>query len=255
MKPSSLLLYSLLFVTLVLISGCSTPKGPKTVTAYQVIIPNKQASTQEKAEQAPRTKPGIIMDPEAITWAQVPKRIIYFPGEHGIFSRSSSKQEVSYRLVPVERIGEIQAAGSPWFEEKPEAPDNLTFLTGKDVWSLVITELDGKKIRGTARRLGVIGKTESERIRAESLLRKKEMLRWTDESGWIGFTPEEILESPVQTAPKIEIPPIPEIPHGTPPHELETISGAGADQTPNQEEIPQSLSPQEKEHIPDIIFN
>ena len=169
-------------------SGCAT-KGPKRVYAAPVLPePRRVAPADQAIADAPRNQPGRIMDPDAITYAQVPSRILYLPGQHGIFGRESARQEVAYNLVPVERIGAIQAQGTPEFgeiqtQEKVEMKVDITEMT--------VTNPDGSFSKGQARRLGVLGQSDAEKTRAENLLRRGEEIQWSAEVGWVGFTPEK----------------------------------------------------------------
>lgn len=189
------------------LTGCAT-KGPKQIYAmpapvqHRIVSPTSQAITD-----APRTKPGKVMDPEAITYAQVPSRIIYLPGEHGIFARSSAKQEVSYNLVPVDRIGAIQAEATPAFGETIVRED--VSIQVKDVVDTTFMNDDGSTSKGSARRLGVLGNNEVEKKRASNLLKRGEELRWSAEMGWVGFFPEKKAKPYKPTKDKItSIPPL-----------------------------------------------
>lgn len=189
MKRNQILINLTLLTLGTVLTGCAT-KGPKKVYAmpapvqHRVIAPATQAVTD-----APRTRPGKIMDPDSITYAQVPSRIIYLPGQHGIFGRSSAKQEVSYNLVPVDRVGAIQAEGTPDFGETIVREE--VGISVKDVIQTTFMEEDGSTVRGTARRLGVLGNNDVEKKRAENLIKRGEELRWSAEMGWVGFFPEK----------------------------------------------------------------
>lgn len=175
---------------LALITGCAT-KGPKKIYAMPVAPTLKVKSpTSQAIADAPRTKPGSIMDPEALTYAQIPSRIIYLPGQHGLFGRSSAKQEVAYRLEPVDRIKAIQAQATPEFPETSRT-DTTTTIKIKDITMQTFVNDDGTRVSGTARRLGILGQNDTEKIRALNLLRRGEELRWADEIGWVGFFAEE----------------------------------------------------------------
>jgi hypothetical protein len=172
-----------------LLSGCAT-KGPKKVYAMPAPVPERIVAPKNQAvADAPRTKPGKIMDPDSVTYAQVPSRIIYLPGQHGIFARSSAKQEVSYNLVPVDRIGAIQAEATPEFGETIVRQE--TSIEIKDVVETSFMNDDGSTSKGVARRLGVLGNNDVEKKRAENLTKRGEELRWSAEMGWVGFTPEK----------------------------------------------------------------
>ncbi len=167
------------------ITGCATRKGPQQVWAAPVqkyVSPINQAITD-----APRTQPGKIMDPEALTYAQVPSRIIYMPGGHGIKSRKSPRQEVAYNLVPVSRIGAIQAEATPEFGEII-VQDRTTTI--EDISEMTIMSKDGETLRGKGRRLGVLNQSSSEESRAKDLLKKGEELHWDKNKGWVGFVVE-----------------------------------------------------------------
>jgi hypothetical protein len=173
----------------IFVTGCAT-KGPKKVYATPVQPPVRVVSpTVQAVNDAPRTQPGKIMDPDAVTYAQVPSRIIYLPGQHGIFSRSSAKQEVAYNLVPVDRIKAVQAEATPEFGEVL-VRENVDVKV-KDVIETSFMNEDGSTVKGTARRLGVLGQNDVEKQRAENLLRRGEELRWSADMGWVGFFPEK----------------------------------------------------------------
>jgi hypothetical protein len=129
------------------------------------------------------------MDPAAITYAQVPSRIIYLPGDQGIFARKSATQTVAYNLVPVDRIPAIQAEGTPEFGQiQGKREDGTKSL---DIVETSFLEEDGSTIKGTGRRLGVLGQNEVEKERASNLLKRGEELRWSADIGWLGFIPDK----------------------------------------------------------------
>lgn len=168
------------------LTGCATKKGPQQVWAspvQRVVSPVNQAITD-----APRTQPGKIMDPEALTYAQVPSRILYLPGHHGVKSRKSPRQEVAYDLVPVSRIGAIQAEATPEFGEIIVQGSETKI---EDITEMTVISEKGETLRGKGRRLGVLGKAESAKDRARDLLKKGEELQWDAERGWVGFVVEQ----------------------------------------------------------------
>lgn len=185
-----LILINLSILTLAsFLSGCAT-KGPKRVYAMPAQLPTKITSpTTQAVNDAPRTRPGKVMDPDSITYAQVPSRIIYLPGQHGIFGRSSATQEVSYNLLPVDRVGAIQAEATPEFGETILRESVSVEI--KDVVETSFMNDDGSTIKGSARRLGVLGNNNVEKKRARDLLKRGEELRWSAEMGWVGFFPEK----------------------------------------------------------------
>lgn len=231
MKTPNLIKYTSLIAVMIAGGGCAT-KSAREVTAHSYTIPIQKAPENWAIEAAPRTQPGKIMDPEAITYAQVPSRIIYLPGGGQIFGRSSPRQEVAYNLIPVGRIPEVQAGGTPSFEKKvapQEKPSASTF-------SAEFPDGEGNSARGSARRLGVLGKTEDEKTRAQALLSRDETLQWTPDTGWVGFT-EEVIVRPL-----------------TPNRSLETISPTKeeAEIKPPQIEIPETEETPEKENSREI---
>lgn len=194
----------------VALQGCAT-KSARVVTANQVVSKPVTASQNWAIADAPRTEPGKIMDPEAVTYAQVPSRIIFLPGHGGIFGRDSARQEVAYNLVPVGRQPEAIApapemTNKPAVTEGKEPPPNQ--------FTSVFPDKNGKPTRGIARRLGVLGKTPDEEKRATALLQRDELLRWNTDVGWVGFQPE--VEVTVEKAP-IKKENIPEIDLGPTP--------------------------------------
>lgn len=177
MKTTPLSIF--LAITAGALSSCAT-KGPREISAGPLVIPQRTGPTNWAIQDAPRTQPGKVMDPDAVTYAQVPKRILFMPGEHGIFGRSSAQQEVAYDLVPVDRIPEVRAQGTPAFQPNTSNAPKWTAATFADS--------TGNLRKGKARRLGVINKTVRERTRAEALLEKNETLEWMEDIGWVGFT-------------------------------------------------------------------
>lgn len=195
---------------MMVVTGCAT-RGPKLVTALPMPGPTIGPTNWMKAD-APRTQPGKLMDPDAVTFGQVPTRIIYMPGQEGTFGRTSARQEVAYKLVPVDRIPEIQAQGTPVMDT-PASDRTTQEKAPKAVFSAAFKNKDGVMAVGTARRLGVLGQTEAEKTRAESLLSKGETLQWTDDVGWVGFTEKD---TPKPLPPQKKNVPIPEIPDAKP---------------------------------------
>jgi len=210
-------LLGVMVVGLTSLTGCATKKGPQQVWAAPVqryVAPVNQAVID-----APRTEPGKIMDPEALTYAQVPSRIIYMPGGHGIKSRQSPRQEVAYNLVPVSRIGAIQAEATPEFGEIIVQEKQTSI---EDITEMSVISSGGETLRGKGRRLGVLSKSKTEENRARDLLKKGEELQWDKERGWVGFVVEkrakpytpksttkdpgiaEVKETPRKEEPKIE---------------------------------------------------
>lgn len=166
-------------------TGCAT-KGPREVYAFPRVNPEMVAPQQELLSPQ-RSRPGTIMDPESTTFAQVPKRILYLPGSQNIFGRTSPQQEVAYSLIPVDRLIPennlpSQAATPPPKKEEPKAT--------KEVFKTAFVDEDGGERHGTARRLGILGKSPVEKQRAELLLKEKETLEWSAEAGWVGFQEE-----------------------------------------------------------------
>ena len=213
---------------LLTLTGCAT-RSAKKVTAHQVPSTNQQPFRVQVAplQDTVNTKRpviGTVMDPEAVTYTQVPERIIYIPGKHTIFSRTSAEQQVAYNLIPVSQTPEHQPVTPPYFEGKTiggEAPRS-SFTTS-------FINSDTSTTTGTARRLGVTSQNPSEKERAKQLLRETEELKWNEAVGWIGFTeiettqPKVSIQTPPPAAepPKTTEPPKEtkkqEIPHGTPP--------------------------------------
>jgi len=204
MKTNSIIL---LPVLVSILSSCGSTKGPREVTARPFVIPQRQSATEWAKDSAPRTQPGKVMDPDAVTYAQVPKRILFLPGEHGIFGRKSAQQEVAYDLVPVDRIPEVQAQGTPSFQPNYNNAAKWTAATFADP--------EGNLRKGKARRLGVTNQTVRERNRAESLLEKSETLEWLEGTGWVGFTETDIIQinknpTPLEPPPAVEPLDVPE---------------------------------------------
>jgi hypothetical protein len=168
---------------------------------------------------APRRQPGKLMDPDAVTYAQVPSRIIYLPGSAGVFGRVSGRQEVAYNLVPVDRIPEIQAQGTPSMEMREGRPSTQPSAQTPAAGSFpaAFKNSDGVTTSGMARRLGVLGKTGVEKTRAESLLARGERLEWTPDVGWVGFTDQKVPKPLPPVKEGVEIPAIPETPPTEPP--------------------------------------
>lgn len=190
-----------------LLAGCAT-KGARRITAVPLPGPTISPTNWMK-DEAPRREPGKLMDPDSVTFAQIPSRIIYMPGKEGIFSRESAHQEIAYNLVPVDRVPEIQAQGTPTIESPGDkaATDKKAPVT---IFPASFVNKAGNSAKGTARRLGVLGKSDPEKVRAQSLLMRGENLQWTPNVGWVGFT-EEIVVRPVVTPKKtVEIPEIPD---------------------------------------------
>lgn len=201
-------------LTSIFLSGCAT-KGPKMIYAMPAQLPQKVVSPTDQAiKNAPRTQPGKIMDPDSVTYAQVPSRIIYLPGEHGIFGRSSAQQEVSYNLVPVDRVGAIQAEATPDFGETIVREDISIKI--KDVMETSFMNDDGSTVKGTARRLGVLGNNDVEKKRAQNLTKRGEELRWSAEMGWVGFFPEKKAKPYKPTKDREKVKTIPELDVSTP---------------------------------------
>jgi hypothetical protein len=189
--------------SLALLSGCVT-KGAKTVYARPVYVnPPITAKKAELVELAPRNQPGKLMDPDAITFAQVPNRIVYLPGGGTAYTRTSATQIVNYDLVPVGRIPEIQAQATPVFESR--VPKTSEKRQIRDIFPAQFPNLDGGVSKGIARRLGVIGDSPVEKTRAKGLLKDNEVLRWDPNVGWVGFVEETIIR-PEQKKPKPELP-------------------------------------------------
>ncbi len=163
-------------------AGCATKRGPTQV--YATPVQRTVSPLNQAIADAPRTQPGKIMDPEALTYAQVPSRIIYLPGDHGIAGRKSARQEVAYNLVPVSRIGAIQAEATPEFGEVIVQKETTRV---EDITEMSFIESDGSTSRGRGRRLGVLGKSGDSEERASNLLKKGEELKWDSEVGWVGF--------------------------------------------------------------------
>jgi len=173
-------------LALLLLSSCAT-KGPKKIYAFPKYTPERPAP-QEGFLNPTRTQPGTLMDPEALTYAQVPKRIIYLPGQHNMFNRQSAQQEVAYELVAVDRSHRI--ADLPSQAANPPSPTPKEQKTSPEVFKTAFMDPSGGERHGTARRLGILGKSTVEKQRAELLLREKETLEWSADAGWIGFQEE-----------------------------------------------------------------
>jgi hypothetical protein len=222
MKKTLLLLTLCIIASSGFLTGCAT-KGPQKVYAMPARVPERIVSpTTQAIADAPRTKPGKVMDPDSITYAQVPSRIIYLPGQHGIFGRTSATQEVAYNLVPVDRIGAIQAESTPEFGET--IVREQTSISIKDVIETTFMNDDGSTVKGTARRLGVLGNNDVEKNRAENLLKRGEDLRWSAEMGWVGFFPEKKAKPYKPTKPKkTKIPDLEVSEKKTPKPEIEAI--------------------------------
>ena len=203
MKTLKLTLSAVMAATL--LTSCAT-RGPTRVTALPMPGPTV-SPTNWAVVDAPRQQPGKLMDPDAVTYAQVPSRIIYMPGDSGIFGRRSARQEVAYNLVPVDRIPAIQAQGTPVFESRAPAE---TSQAKSNVFTAVFPGKDGASAKGTARRLGVLGKTDVEKTRAQSLLAKGETLHWAQDVGWVGFTEEIVVRPPLTTKKSVDIPALPD---------------------------------------------
>jgi hypothetical protein len=190
---------NLILLTIItpLLGACAT-KGAKSIYAFPQPSNTRTAPNQEFLSPN-RVKPGEIMDPEVLTYAQVPSRIIYLPGGQTLFSRHSSSQAVAYTLEPV-GISQPPTLANPTPTPKPQAPTNT-----REVFKTAFIEEDGAEVQGTARRLGILGKSEVEKERAELLLREKETLRWSAEAGWVGFLQEKKTQPIPSKAPPLEI--------------------------------------------------
>lgn len=226
MKPvNTLTKLGLLAAVAILTQACAT-KGAKQLTAYPLPGPTKGPENWA-VEDAPRQRPGALMDPDATTYAQIPSRIIYLPGGGGIFGRQSGSQQVAYNLIPVSRIPEVQAKGTPTMETRSVVKE--TTKPPASSFGASFPDKDGNEVKGTARRLGVLGKTDVEKTRAQSLLGRGEGLQWSPDIGWVGFT-EEIVVRPIENPKKtVAIPEIPEM-DNTKPAQMEAPNAIPLDE-------------------------
>lgn len=193
-----LLMGVVLLAAMVGTPGCAT-KGARNVYAQPAASPGGtgpvRAVTANSPTDAPRTEPGKVMDPEALTYAQVPARIIYLPGQHGYFGRTSARQEVAFNLQPVSRIAEIQAQGTPAFiGDDATGVEERTFA-----WSVM--DSDGSTRKGMARALEVRSQDRGQKNRAEAMLRRGETLEWNEQAGWVAFRLIETLPAFVEPKP------------------------------------------------------
>jgi len=168
------------------LSGCAT-KGAKEIFAFPKLSETITSPTQSFLSPE-RTKPGQIMDPNSLTFAQVPTRILYIPSEGGLFSRKSSSQHVAYELIPVDfnNTAHLNPTLASSNNLNPSAKPEL-----KEFFRTTFLGKDGQERTGTARRLGLLGKSTVEKERATLLLKGKESLEWSPEAGWIGFLAEK----------------------------------------------------------------
>jgi hypothetical protein len=202
------------------------------------------------------------MDPESTTFAQIPKRILYLPGSQNIFGRISAQQEVAYELVPIEQtiLGNTPPTQTATPPPKKEEQNKAT----KEVFKTAFVDEDGGERHGTARRLGILGKSPVERQRAELLLKEKETLEWSAEAGWVGFqeekktrlVPKPADPLPITPAKPEEHIPLPQVepvqltPKTTTPEETPLIKEKPTDPLP----IPE-LGPEEPEPIGPLLEN
>lgn len=175
---------SLVATTLLLgVTGCATKdKGqPYQITA----APIRSSEVAPMAKEIQRTSPGEIMDPDAQVFAQVPKRILYLPGESTLTGRTSPEQIAAYSLVNVNQIPEIQsnAPTTVVLTDPNQNPDQGQ----TDIVNLTISER-GSTEEGTARILNVSENVDIDRARGR--IRPGETLRFIDTTGWVGWIPK-----------------------------------------------------------------
>jgi len=120
------------------------------------------------------------MDPQVQTFTQIPTRIIYLPGGQTLFSRTSPSQSVAYQLNPLESL-----LPPPLILNTEKIQEEKSTI--KEVFTTAFLEEDGSESHGTARRLGILGKSAVEKERASLMLNEKETLKWSADAGWVGF--------------------------------------------------------------------
>jgi hypothetical protein len=147
------------------------------------------------------------MDPQAITFAQVPKRILFLPGQETTTSRISPSQEVAYNLVPVQQIPEIQSQQKPTIIVPPSSPG--AELSGtKDI--SIYDEASKSTIDGRIRILDI--RSNNQESLAQSQLAPGETAKFIKPYGWVGWkakptTPNP--STPSATPPSSELPSLP----------------------------------------------
>lgn len=205
----------------VFLTGCATGnKGPKTYEArtYQ---PARQGIVNSEIYVSPRQKVGQVMDPQATTFAQVPKRILFLPGEQGITSRVSSTQEVKYDLVPVAQIPEIQSQVKPTVIIPSTERTVVTSNNQEPREISIMEEGQSEPTLGKARILEI--REQSQEELAKSLLRtNKEQAKYVPPYGWIAWTnltdiqsenvQQGTVEETQETKIELELPPLEESP-------------------------------------------
>lgn len=225
----------------ILISGCASKK-PYKVDARPIAV----SQVAPIAKDIQRRTPGQVMDPEAEVFAQVPKRIIYLPGEHGLTGRRSAEQIAAYSLVKVGSLPEIQT-------NQPTSviltdPNQNPAKGSRDIINMTI---DGTQ-EGTARVLHV---RESEQIDlARGRIRGGETLKFFDQTGWVGWIPKQGTGPtapppsllPRNANPLPPLPPEPNLPEPQTEEEKEEAAKETPTPTPTPEDtvpVPPRLSP------------
>jgi hypothetical protein len=165
-------------------TGCAN-KEPVQITAR----PIRTSQVGTMAREIQRTSPGEVMDPNAEVFAQVPKRILFLPGEHGIFSRQSPEQLAAYDLVKVGQLPEVQA-NQPTSVILTDPWKNAEKGT-QDIINMTIAE-SGRLEEGTARRLNVMQAIDIDFARPR--IRKGETLRFFEDTGWVGWIPKDSIQ-------------------------------------------------------------
>lgn len=168
---------------IILFSGCASKK-PYEVYARPIAISQVTPISQE----IQRRTPGQIMDTEAEVFAQVPKRIIYLPGEHGLTGRISPEQIAAYSLVKIGSLPEVQT-------NQPSSviltdPNQNPQKGSQDIINMTV---NGNE-EGTARILHI---REPEQVDiARGRIREGETLKFFDQTGWVGWIPKQAAGQP-----------------------------------------------------------
>lgn len=183
----------ILFTGGALLTGCATKK-PYKVNAS----PIRTSQVAPMAREIQRTSPGEVMDPEAEVFAQVPKRIIFLPGQNSLTGRVSPEQVAAYSLVKVGQLPEVQA-GQPTtviMTDPSQNPDKGR----KEIVNMTINER-GITEEGTARVLNVMESTDVDKARGR--IRPGETLKFIEYTGWVGWIPKgAFIPAPTQKIPE-----------------------------------------------------
>jgi len=185
--PVSPSLFYLGLLAIFLLPSCSS--SPKKGRQEIYVSPIRTESVSQIAEREVRTLPGEVMDPNARTFAQIPQRIIYLPGEEGIFTRRSPEQLAAYQLVRKEDIPEIQSTDKPTIilpqGRFPQSQENIA-QEGAIMEMAIMSE--SGVVEGTARDLNLPERTQDQAARGK--IYQGETLKFIEGTGWVGWMPK-----------------------------------------------------------------